>query len=115
MAYARSKIGAPYVWGGTGPWGYDCSGITYMAYKQVGITLPRTSAGQYEYSGGRKVPMSQAQVGDLVFWASGGRVYHVALYAGSGTIVGARTYGTPLSESPIYTWSNVLPYVVRVL
>lgn len=86
-----------------------------MSYKQVGITLPRTAAGQYNYSGGRKVPMSQAQVGDLVFWASGGNIYHVAIYSGPGMIVGARTYGKPLSESAIYTWSNVLPNVVRIL
>ena len=86
-----------------------------MSYRQVGVYLPRTAAQQYNYSGGTKVPISQAKPGDLVFWASGGSIYHVALYSGPNTIVAANTYGVPLSEGPIYTWGNVLPYVLRIL
>lgn len=112
ISYARSKIGAPYVWGGNGP-GYDCSGITYMAYKQIGITLPRTASGQYYV--GRRVPLAQAQAGDLVFWARNGSIYHVALHSGNGRVISAHKPGTPLDEGPLYLWDYLMPYVVRVV
>ncbi len=113
ISYARSKIGSPYVWGGNGPWGYDCSGITYMAYQQVGISIPRTAEAQYNV--GRRVAIGNALPGDLVFWARNGYIYHVALYSGPNTIISAHQPGTPMDEGPIYTWANVLPYVVRIL
>lgn len=110
--YARAQIGAPYVWGGNGP-GFDCSGLTYMAYRQVGITLPRTADGQY--NAGRRVPLSEARAGDLVFWSSGGSIYHVALYSGNGRIISAHQPGTPLDEGPLYNTDRIMPYVVRIL
>ena len=112
ISYARSKLGAPYVWGGNGP-GYDCSGITYMAYKQIGITLPRTASGQYYV--GTRVPLAQAQAGDLVFWARSGSIYHVAMYSGNGNVISAHKPGTPMDEGPLYLWDNLMPYVVRVI
>ncbi len=110
--YARSKIGAPYVWAGNGP-GFDCSGITYMAYKQIGVTLPRTASGQYYV--GTRVPFSQARAGDLVFWARNGSIYHVAMYSGNGRIISAHKPGWPLDEGPLYSTELILPYVVRVI
>ncbi|GAA1964778.1 hypothetical protein GCM10009798_26260 [Nocardioides panacihumi] len=72
--------GDPYVWGATGPNAFDCSGLTSYAYHRSGLSLPRTAAAQ---SGAvRHIPRSQLHRGDLVFFSSGGHVYHVGLFAG---------------------------------
>ena len=67
IAYAQAQLGKPYQWGTTGPAAFDCSGLAMMAYHAAGITIPRTSQAQWAY--GRRVPASQAQPGDLVFFA----------------------------------------------
>ena len=67
IAYARAQIGKPYVWGATGPDAFDCSGLTMMAYRAAGITIPRTS--QRQWAAGPRVPPGQEQPGDLVFFA----------------------------------------------
>jgi cell wall-associated NlpC family hydrolase len=64
--YARAQLGKPYVFGGTGPAGYDCSGLTMMAYRSAGIAIPRLSDAQYWF--GAKVPPGQEAPGDLVFF-----------------------------------------------
>ena len=80
--------GSFYLWGGNGPAGFDCSGFTKNALSAAGISVPRTANSQYASS--TKVPMSQAQPGDLLFWANGsGRVYHVAIYLGGGQMAHA--------------------------
>ena len=74
-----------YVYGGES-WaegGFDCSGLTQWAYKQVGISIPRTATTQY--NGLKKV--SSPIVGDLVVYASGGSIQHVGMYIGNGQIV----------------------------
>lgn len=84
-AAAMSALGAPYVYGGES-WaegGFDCSGLTQWAYKQVGISIPRTATTQY--NGLKKV--SSPIVGDLVVYASGGSIQHVGMYIGNGQIV----------------------------
>jgi cell wall-associated NlpC family hydrolase len=67
LAYARAQLGKPYIWGGVGPVGYDCSGLAMMAYRTAGITIPRLANDQYfdepHITGGREQP------GDLVFFA----------------------------------------------
>ncbi|GIH51663.1 Cell wall-associated hydrolase, NlpC family [Microbispora rosea] len=93
LAYARRQIGKPYIWGGTGPDGYDCSGIVYMAYKAAGVTIPRTTFGQWPF--GVRIPAGQEQPGDLVFFSSGpgnapDRPGHVALVIGGGKAIEAR-------------------------
>ena len=93
IAYARRQIGKPYIWGGTGPTGYDCSGIVYMAYKAAGVTIPRTTFEQWPF--GVHVPTGQEQPGDLVFFSSGpgnapDRPGHVALVIGGGQAIEAR-------------------------
>lgn len=82
-------LGVPYVWGGTTPSGFDCSGFTSYVYKKVlGKTIPRTSGEQYNKA--KKISKSQLKKGDLVFFsASGGRITHVAMYAGSGKLLHA--------------------------
>jgi cell wall-associated NlpC family hydrolase len=66
IAYAQAQLGKPYLFGGTGPAGYDCSGLTMTAYRAAGITIPRLSDAQYWY--GAKVPAGQETPGDLVFF-----------------------------------------------
>ncbi|MDN3359283.1 NlpC/P60 family protein [Actinomadura sp. DC4] len=64
--YARAQLGKPYIFGGTGPAGYDCSGLTMMAYRAAGSAIPRLSDAQYWF--GVKVPPGQEAPGDLVFF-----------------------------------------------
>ncbi|MFF0447317.1 C40 family peptidase [Streptomyces sp. NPDC004609] len=84
LQIAASKKGAPYKYGATGPSRFDCSGLTLYSYKKAGKKLPRTA--QQQYNSTRKVSASSRQVGDLVFFHSGKRVYHVGIYAGKGKI-----------------------------
>ena len=91
---AASKIGAPYVWGATGPNAFDCSGLTSWAYQQVGKQIPRTS--QAQASQGTKVSRDALQPGDIVAFYSGAS--HVGIYTGRGTVIHASTEGQPLAE-----------------
>jgi hypothetical protein len=79
IAYAEAQIGKPYIWGGTGPNGYDCSGLVMMAYRSAGVPIPRVTFDQWPF--GVNVPKGQEQPGDLVFfvgsdgtWAHPGHV-----------------------------------------
>ena len=113
IAWAKSKLGAQYVWAGEGP-GYDCSGLVTMAYRSQVIYLTHWS--QAQYSEGTRVPVSQAQPGDLIFWNwDGGNIDHVAIYLGNNQIIEAPTFGVPVRITSIYGWSAVLPYAVRVV
>jgi cell wall-associated NlpC family hydrolase len=67
IAFAASQTGRPYLFGATGPDAYDCSGLAMMAYRSAGLVIPRTSQAQRAY--GKRVPASQVQPGDLVFFA----------------------------------------------
>jgi peptidoglycan DL-endopeptidase CwlO len=92
VAAARSKLGAPYVSAGTGPTGFDCSGLTQWAMRQAGVSLPRTSFSQF----GVGTPVSRAaiQAGDLVFFnANGPGASHVGIATGPGTAISATTHG----------------------
>ncbi|HEY3708996.1 MAG TPA: NlpC/P60 family protein [Amycolatopsis sp.] len=94
---ALSKLGSPYVWGATGPSQFDCSGLMQWAYKQAGITLPRSSREQSTF--GTAVSRSQLQPGDLVFYYS--PVSHVGMYLGDGKMVHAPTSGDVVKISPL--------------
>lgn len=96
IAAARSKIGAPYVWGATGPSSFDCSGLTQWAWGKAGVKLPRTSQAQAGF--GTPVPLSKIRPGDLVTsnWGSGPSS-HVGLYIGSGHIIHAPRPGKPVT------------------
>ncbi|MFB7515986.1 NlpC/P60 family protein [Streptomyces sp. NPDC056144] len=100
---ARSQIGKPYVWGATGPSGFDCSGLMVWSYRQAGISLPRTSAAQRH--AGRQVPLSQAQPGDLVTYR--GDASHVGIYAGNGQVIHAPYPGARVRYDPVNMMSNV--------
>ncbi|WP_328390693.1 C40 family peptidase [Nocardia sp. NBC_00416] len=99
VAAARSKLGAPYVSGGTGPNTFDCSGLVKWAYQQAGVDVPRTSWSQL--SAGTPVPLDQLRVGDVLSYSGGG---HSALYAGDGLVIHAATSTvevSPMSYSPV--------------
>lgn len=81
---AASERGTPYRYGGTTPRGFDCSGFTRWVYARAGKRLPRTSAAQAAAT--RNIPRRAARPGDLIFFHSGGRVYHVGIYAGGGRL-----------------------------
>ena len=89
---ALSKLGSPYSWGAIGPDAFDCSGLMYWAYQQMGKSIPRTSSAQV--SGGTPVTRDQLQPGDIVGFYSG--VSHVGMYIGDGQVVHASDYGIPV-------------------
>ncbi|WP_316522531.1 C40 family peptidase [Kitasatospora brasiliensis] len=100
--YALAQLGKPYVWGGNGPSGYDCSGLVQQAYRRAGISLPRVADDQYAAS----TPISAGQLrrGDLVFWSDSGRasgIHHVGIYLGGGKFVEAPRPGTTVRVSTL--------------
>ena len=102
IAYARAQLGKPYIWGGTGPDGYDCSGLVMMAYRAAGIGIPRTSEEQWTW--GPRVPPGHEEPGDLVFFpGADGTVTspgHVGLVIGGGLMIEAYSTGFPLRIAP---------------
>lgn len=87
LALQYAHMGIPYVWGGSSPAGFDCSGLTQYIYHQLGININRTAAAQVANTTTK--PVSQAQPGDLLFWGNGSGVYHVAIYIGNNQFVAA--------------------------
>ncbi|PJN22234.1 C40 family peptidase [Kitasatospora sp. CB02891] len=90
LSYALAQVGKPYVWGGNGPNGFDCSGLVQQAFRRAGVSTPRVADDQYRAS--TPITSKQLQRGDLIFWSSNGRVsgiHHVAIYLGDGTYVEA--------------------------
>jgi peptidoglycan DL-endopeptidase CwlO len=89
IAYAEAQLGKPYLWGGTGPDAFDCSGLVMMAYRSAGVYIPRTSQQQWLW--GPRVPPNQVRPGDLVFFAGAdGTVKapgHVGLVIGGGLMI----------------------------
>ena len=83
---AEREIGVPYVWGGTTPAGFDCSGLVMWAYAQVGISLPHYSGAQYADT--THISLADIEPGDLLFYGPGGSE-HVAMYVGGGTMIEA--------------------------
>jgi cell wall-associated NlpC family hydrolase len=103
IAAAMSKLGAPYVWAGSGPNVFDCSGLVMWAWKQAGRSLPHSSAAMY--SSTRHVSLAALQPGDLIFYGS--PVHHVALYIGGGTIVHAPNRGSYVRTDSINYWKDI--------
>jgi cell wall-associated NlpC family hydrolase len=103
IAYARSKLGTPYLWGAVGPTRFDCSGLTMWSYAQAGLTIPRTSRAQY--AGLPHVPLSDLQPGDLVFYATNtadpNTIHHVAMYLGDGVVIHAPHTGDVVRYAPV--------------
>ncbi|SNS85031.1 Cell wall-associated hydrolase, NlpC family [Geodermatophilus pulveris] len=94
---ALAQVGDDYVWGGTGPDGFDCSGLTGFAYRAAGVSLPHSSRAQSRL--GVAVSRDELQPGDLVYFGS--PVYHVGIYVGNGKMVHARTFGMPVAVTSV--------------
>lgn len=119
MASANTQKGAPYVWGHEGPYsqGYDCSGLTFWAYKKHNKILPRTAAGQWNAS--KHISVGARQPGDLVFFfGADHKVFHVGIYTGmknghemmtdanSGPYRGYKV----VTNAPVYEFTGGKPY-----
>lgn len=113
IALAKQQLGKPYVWGGKGPNGFDCSGLMHYVFANAlgmeigGWTVPQESAGT-------QISLSQAQPGDLLFWGSRGATYHVALYLGNNQYLDAPVPGQSVEITSISQY--FMPsFAVRVL
>ncbi|MGX2947078.1 NlpC/P60 family protein [Enterococcus alishanensis] len=97
---AESRLGIPYVWGGRN-WdsGMDCSGLTMLVYKKVGIEIPATSETQS--SAATRVSKEDVQRGDLVFWGEPGRSSHVAIYVGDNQMIEEPQPGEVCQKVPL--------------
>ncbi|MEU7829947.1 NlpC/P60 family protein [Nonomuraea sp. NPDC049129] len=114
-AAAKSKLGAPYVWGAEGSDAFDCSGLIQWAFGRAGIRLPRVTHQQF--ASGPRVPFSQMRSGDLIFWrpdpTNPGYISHAAIYWGDGKMIQARRTGDVVKLVPAHTRN--LAGVVRVI
>ncbi len=110
ISTASSLVGTPYVYGGTTPGGFDCSGFTQYVLAQHGISVPRTAHSQMGATA--RISAGEATPGDLVFFVSGGRAYHVGIYAGDGRIYDAGRSGGTVKHRSIWTSSVVYGNVV---
>jgi cell wall-associated NlpC family hydrolase len=109
VAFARRQLGVPYLWGGTGPNGFDCSGLTQAAYASAGLDIPRTSEQQWLALPHLPAP-SQLRPGDLVFFNAGefapGLPGHVGIYIGHGQMIDAPHTGAVIRADPVSTFGN---------
>jgi cell wall-associated NlpC family hydrolase len=99
LDFALAQVGDAYVYGGTGPNGWDCSGLTMVAWGKAGVSLPHSASLQYSY--GRHVSASQLQPGDLVFYYS--PISHVGIYIGHGMIVNAANPREGVTILPVFS------------
>ena len=120
-SYAVRFVGSRYVWGGSSPAsGFDCSGLTSYVYRQFGVSLPHSAAGQFNSRYGAVISsIGSLAPGDLVFFANtGGRrgITHVGIYIGSGQLVHAMTpaYGVQVSSMYSSYWQSHFAGAIRV-
>jgi len=99
VGVAMRYLGVPYVWGGSTPRGFDCSGLVMYAFGQIGISLPHSSYAQFAM--GTPVSISQLQPGDLVFFAGAS---HVGIYIGGGQFIHAPHTGDVVKISSLTGW-----------
>ncbi|MDO7882642.1 C40 family peptidase [Salinibacterium soli] len=115
IAFAYAQLGDPYVFAGSGPDAWDCSGLTQAAYASVGVYIGAHLVSSQYYTmanQGRLVPIGQMVAGDLIFYADGGGFYHVTLYVGGGMMIEAPRPGVPVRVTPV-RYSDIMPYAGR--
>jgi cell wall-associated NlpC family hydrolase len=112
VAYAYAQLGKPYVVGGAGPSSFDCSGLSMMAWLQVGVAMQHGSQSQYDSF--PHIPLNQLQPGDLVFFGtSGPSNHHVGIVVGNNMMIDAPHTGANVRMENYYTWSDLLPLGAR--
>lgn len=112
IAYAKTKIGVPYLWGGTGTAAqggrFDCSGLTQAAYAKAGIKLPRVANDQYRTTDVHP-SWGELEPGDLVFFGNKGdwrSIHHVGIYIGDGRMLHAPRTGTFIRVDDVHYMSD---------
>ncbi|MFZ4298773.1 NlpC/P60 family protein [Streptomyces cinereoruber] len=111
FAAAKSRVGMPYVWGASGPASFDCSGLTSWAFRQAGVTIPRTSQAQAGV-GARINSLSDLRPGDLILMRSD--LSHVGFYAGNGQILHAPKPGAQVRYESIARSGMPFMWGVRI-
>jgi cell wall-associated NlpC family hydrolase len=118
LALAKRFMGAPYTWGGTSSFGYDCSGFAQMLERRRGVLMPRDAQPQADWTGLAPVKREDLQPGDLLYFGSSDkRITHTGVYLGDGKFIDATTFETPMVRIDDLTdphWSRILVAMRRV-
>lgn len=110
LSFAYAQVGKPYQYGGTGPGGWDCSGLTQASWRAGGVSLPRTTWEQWSWGASRKVSVDALEPGDLIFSEGLG---HVSIYAGDGKIVHAPQTGDVVKVVNLSDYGRPLAGAIR--
>ncbi|MFY7070250.1 NlpC/P60 family protein [Nocardiopsis changdeensis] len=114
--WALAQVGKPYLWGGTGPGAFDCSGLVMRAWETAGVGIPRVTTDQV--NAGTRIGLGELQPGDLLFYdtgAPGGSPSHVTMYVGDGQMVNSPRTGQLIRVEPVNGayYSSVFVAAVR--